>query len=133
MYHNEIKSQHDDPVNGNDFISHCFGPGGVLRHKQFKVFFAVQEPRLKPPSRKNHPTFKIDSFLKPIQDVPMKAWILRKMFSVDEQTSGFQGSHIIKLCITYKQKDINFNAMQSVRASTHTHSTSDINQHLRNI
>ena len=61
--------QFHDPVNGNDLISSLFGMNSISRFKQFKSFFALQDPRILPPSQKTHPNFKVDPFLRHIQQV----------------------------------------------------------------
>eukprot|EP00957_Ditylum_brightwellii_P141735 10798769-Ditylum_brightwellii.AAC.1 len=97
----KFKHQHDNPDNGNDFISCCSSPSRALRHRQVKDFCSPR-PEAEHPSEKSYPNFKIDQFLEHIQELSMKAWVLRKELSVDEQTIGFQDNHINKLCITYK-------------------------------
>ena len=103
----KFKSQERDCVNGNDFIARHF-PNGAQRHKQFKCFLSLQDPRIYPPYRKTHPNFKFDPFLKHVQEISMEAWLLGVVFSVDEQTMGFKGNHADKLRITYKKEGDGF-------------------------
>ena len=49
----KFKPQSQDPVHGNDFIYHMFGPNAKFRHRHFKTFLAVQDPAISTPSRKN--------------------------------------------------------------------------------
>lgn len=58
-------SQSQDPIAGNNTAHRVFGGhgNGVLRLKHFRCAFAVQDPLLPPPSKKTHPTFKVDPFL----------------------------------------------------------------------
>ena len=60
------------------------------------------------PTRKECPTYKVDSFLKHLQQVSMKAWRLGQNISGAEQTIGFHGRHADKLQITYKAEGDGF-------------------------
>ena len=40
----KFSSQNEDPIQGNDLCYRMFGSNAVLRHKQFKAFFSVQDP-----------------------------------------------------------------------------------------
>ena len=60
------------------------------------------------PTRRECPTYNVDSFLKHLQQVSMKAWRLGQNISGDEQTIGFQGRHADKLQITYKAEGDGF-------------------------
>ena len=62
------RSQADDDVNGNNFISRCVGPNATRRYSHFKRFFAVQNSVVKVmPKREEDPNWKDGDFL---------AWIL---------------------------------------------------------
>ena len=104
----KFKNQSEDDINGNDFVNRSLGPQAVRRHKHFRRFFATQNPLLRPPSSKDSPNWKIDSFLKWIIKISTKAWRLSQKVSVDEQTTGFQGRHVSKLRITYKKEGDGF-------------------------
>ena len=66
-----------------------FGNAGVIIHKRTKVLFSMKDPRIHPQTRKTHPNFRFDPYLKWIQDISMEAWILGVGFYLDEQTIGF--------------------------------------------
>jgi hypothetical protein len=104
----KFRSQSQDPVNGNDLAHKAFGHNAERRHRHFKAFFSVQDPRVNPPSRKTHPNHKVDEFLLHIRKVSMEAWKVGRSFSVDEQTIGFQGQHADKQRITYKREGDGF-------------------------
>ena len=78
-------------MNGNDLCHEVFGKNAEKRHKHFKAFFAVQDPRK--PNKMTHPNFKVDPFLSWIQSVSMEAWEMGEKLSCDEQTIGFKGMH----------------------------------------
>ena len=105
---NEIFCQRADPVQGSDLCHWVFGDNAIKQHKQFKAFFSLQDPMKPAPTRKEHPTYKVDSFLKHLQQVSMKAWRLGQNIPGDEQTIGFQGRHADKLRITYKAEGDGF-------------------------
>jgi hypothetical protein len=84
-----------DRINGNDMCCHVFGPNAAKRHKEFKAFFTVQDPRKKVPPRVMHPNFKIDPFLRWIQSESMEAFDLGRFISIDEQMIGFKGNHAL--------------------------------------
>ena len=102
----KFQSQAEDDINGNDFVNRCLSPAVVRRHKHFRSFFATQSPLIIPPP--NSPNCNIEEFLKWIKRLSKKAWILANIISVDEQTTGFQGWHPSKLCITYKKEGDGF-------------------------
>ena len=93
----KFSSQQADPVQGSDLCHGIFGDNTIKRHKQFEAFFSLQDPTKPAPTRKEHPTYKVDSFLKHLQQVSMKAWRLGQNISGDKQTIGFQGRHADKL------------------------------------
>ena len=104
----KFSSQRADPVQGSDLCHQVFGDNAIKRHKQFKAFFSLQDPMKPAPTRKERPTYKVDLFLKHLQQVSMKAWRLGQNISGDEQTIGFQGRHADKLRITYKAEGDGF-------------------------
>jgi hypothetical protein len=55
----KFKSQCNDSVNENNFISNAFGPGAEKCLKQFKAFFACQDLALAVPDQKKDPIHKI--------------------------------------------------------------------------
>ena len=105
----KIASQMDDPCQGNDLIYQTFGgEGGKLKHKHFKAFFCVQDPKKATPSKVTRPNHKVDSLFRHMQEVSMRAWDLGPDISIDEQTIGFQGKHSDKRRITYKREGDGF-------------------------
>jgi hypothetical protein len=106
----KFKTQRDDPVNGNDFICNAFGPGAERRLKQFKAFFACQDPALPVPDRKKDPIHKVRPMVAWINFCGQQARALGRDFAIDEQSIGFQGKHIDKLRVTYKAEGDGFQA-----------------------
>jgi hypothetical protein len=97
-----------DELHGSYFVHNFFGARAERCHWMFKAFFAVQNPMIKPPPWKKKPNWKINPLIKWLNFLMPKAWTLRRTFSVDEQTIGFQGNHINKKCITYKAEGDGF-------------------------
>jgi hypothetical protein len=106
----KFKSQREDSVNGNDFICNAFGPGAERRLKQFKAFFACQDPALAVPDRKKDPLHKVRPMVHWINFCGQRARALGRDFAIDEQSIGFQGKHVDKLRVTYKAEGDGFQA-----------------------
>ena len=70
----KFKPQHIDPINGSDLCFRVFGAGAETRHKAFKAFFGVCDPRQAHPPKHTHPNHKIDRFLAWVQSVSIAAW-----------------------------------------------------------
>ena len=104
----KFSSQRADPVQGSDLCHQVFGDNAIKWNKQFKAFFSLQDPTKPAPTRKECPTYKVDSFLEHLQQVSMKAWRLGQNISGDEQAIAFQGRHADKLRITYKAEGDRF-------------------------
>ena len=110
----KFKTQAEDPVNGSDLCAGAFrkfgeGSGGAeLRYKQFRRFFAVQDPRLAIPNRKEHPMFKVQPILSQFEQTSLLAWVLGETLSGDEQTQHFQGKHPDKIKIKFKKEGDGF-------------------------
>jgi Transposase IS4 len=104
----KFKSQVEDPIQGNDFVTNNFKPNAVKKHKWFRAFFCVQNPKQPVPDRKVNPLHKVSSFLKWMQQVFLSAWVPAKDLAGNEQTIGFQGQHADKLRITYKAEGDGF-------------------------
>jgi len=99
---------HEDPINGSNIGFKVFGRNGDRRHKTLKAFFPCQDiPWKQHLQKKNHPNFKINSFLA-VQSVLIEAWELGRNISVDEQTNGFKGNHVDKQQINYKREGDGF-------------------------
>ena len=92
----KLKAQSEDPVSGNNMIAEAIGSNGVRRHREFKKFFAVQDPRHITPSRLTHPNWKCEPFLKHANIINREAVHVGEDVSIDEQTIGFQGKHADK-------------------------------------
>ena len=104
------KCQSNEPIQGNDLIFRCIGDNFDKRHKQFKRYFAVQHPYLPIPDTNTHPNWKLDPFLKHLNQVFMQAIHLPEKISCDEQTIGFHGSSKHKSRIKYKKTGDGFQA-----------------------
>lgn len=89
----KMMPQCDDPFNGNDLVFNSLGRNAQRRHKHFKCFFALQDPRIAVPSRKTHPNWKVEPFLKQALKVCKEAVVVGENCAIDEQTNGFQGKH----------------------------------------
>ena len=100
----KMKSQSVDPINGNDMVYQALGSNTERRHRHFKLFFLVQDPRIATPSRKTHPNWKIESILKYALMVSKEAVIPGQDSAIDEQTIGFQGNHEDKKRIEEKNE-----------------------------
>ena len=104
----QLKSPFDDPVHGNKYLYENIGRNGVRRFKEFRAFFACQDPRIAAPCKKSNPLFKISQLVKWINFVGPKAVDLGETIAIDEQTVGFQGRHSDKLRISYKAEGDGF-------------------------
>ena len=99
----KFKSQHNDPVNGSDLIFASFGENAINRYKLFKLLFAVQDPMIPVPPRKNAPNHKVDHFFSHILNVSAEAFEPGRNLSSDEQDASFQGRHEDKARVTFKR------------------------------
>ena len=104
----QLKSAFEDPLQGNQYLYHHIGAGGVRRYKQFRAFLSLQDPRALPPSKKKNPLFKVSTVVKWINHLGPLSVDLGESISIDEQTIGFQGRHGDKLRITYKAEGDGF-------------------------
>ena len=104
----KFKPQRLVKVHGNDFIARSFGPNAERRHRHFKAFFATQNPVINQPSRKLFPNWKVRPLLAWMNFIFPVVWLLGKAFSIDEMTMGFQGKHVDKRRITYKNEGDGF-------------------------
>ena len=103
----ELMFDRDDEANFNPFAFANIG-NAVRRHRMFRAFFAVQDPRKEVPPRKTSPMFKVLPIINWLNKVGKLSWQLGPDLSVDEQTIGFQGRHADKLRITYKAEGDGF-------------------------
>ena len=110
----KLRSQVDDPVNGNDlchriFSMHGEGCGGAAeRYKQLRRFYAVQSPKLELPVRKGLPMHKAQPLLSQFEQTAMISWGLGETLSGGEQCQGFQGRHPDKLKVKLKNEGDGF-------------------------
>jgi len=86
----KFQSQKEDPVNGCDIVSQAI-LNGPRRHRHFRCFFTIYDPRVHPPRKSVQPNFKVDSFFAHINDVSLEAWLPGPQLSVDEQVQRFTG------------------------------------------
>ena len=59
-----FNSQAKDPIHGNDIIREAFETNASNSHREFKCFFALQNPCIPTPSRKNYSNLKDRPLLK---------------------------------------------------------------------
>ena len=105
------KSQSVESIQGNDLVFRCIGGDNYeKRHKQFKRYFAVQHPYLPIPDTNTHPNWKLDPFLKHLNQIFMQAVHLPERISCEGQTIGFHGSSKHKSRIKYKKTGDGFQA-----------------------
>ena len=97
-----------EPVHGNDFIYHTFGPNAKFRHRHFKTFLAVQDPAISIPSRKKYPNWKVRPLVQWMNYLFPLIWLLGACFAIAEMTIGFQVMHADKKRITYKAEGDGF-------------------------
>ena len=89
----KMQPQTVDPFNGNDMVYNSMGPNSERRHRHFKCFFSLQDPRIAMPSKKIHPNWKIEPLLKQAFRVSKEAIFPGQYAAIDEQTNSFQGNH----------------------------------------
>ena len=77
-------------ANGNDIVNQCM-PNGNRRHKHFKCFFSVTDPRIHPPPKTAQPNFKVDTFFQHVNQFSLEAWDPSPSLAVDEQVQMFTG------------------------------------------
>ena len=106
----KFASQSYDPIYGNDFAHNSFGTNAVRRHRHFKAFFAVQNPMIETPDRRNFPNWKVRPLINWINCVGPLVYKPGMSISVDEMTMRFKGKHKDKLRITYKKEGDGFQA-----------------------
>ena len=106
----KLATELKDPIHHSAFLCRVLGPSAARRFKEWKACFACQDPKLPIPSRKTHPNFKVDEFLRHLQLIFRYAWLPGRDLSGDEQTMGFKGQHADKLRINYKKEGDGFQA-----------------------
>ena len=98
----KLKPQSQDPVHGNDFIYHIFGPNSKRSHRHLKTFLAIQDPAISTPSRKKYPNWKVRPLVQWMSYLFPLIWLLGACFPIADMKIGFQGMHTYKKMITYK-------------------------------
>lgn len=104
----KMRSQVDDPINGNDMVYNAMGANAIRRHRHFKCFFSVQDPRIQIPSRKTHPNWKVEPILKQALKSCKEGIVPGRDVAIDEQTNGYQGKHEDKRRIDEKREGDGF-------------------------
>jgi len=104
----DMKFDKNDVANYNHFATSNFGVNPVRRLKQFRLFFACQDPLKPTPNRAASPLFKVLPMISWIRKVGPLSWDCGIDVAIDEQTMGFQGVHVDKLRITYKKEGDGF-------------------------
>lgn len=93
---------------GNDFVAFHMGQNAARKHRHFRAFLTLQDPRKDPPERKKSPLFKVSRLVKWLNFISQSAVDLGITLSVDEQTLGMQGRHPDKARITFKKEGDGF-------------------------
>ena len=101
---NKFRPDHVDEVHGNNFIYNSFGPNAERRHRHFKAFLLLQDPSIKVPERSLFPNWKVRPILKWLNYICPLIWFLGIAFSIEEMKIIFQGKHVNKRRITYKNE-----------------------------
>ena len=70
----------------------------------------LQDPSIKVPERSLFPNWKVCSILKWLNYTCPLIWLLGIAFSIDEMSMRFQGKHVDKRQITYKNEGDGFQA-----------------------
>ena len=71
----KLRPQAIDSFNGNDMVFSTMGSNDERRHRHFKCFFAIQDPRITTSSRKSYPNWKVEPLLKQALRVSKEAVI----------------------------------------------------------
>ena len=123
----KFDSQKENPTNGRDFCYNASGSCAGRRHKEFKAFFAVQDPVKPTPRRKTHPNWKIQVLLRYAIIVNKDAIFLGRRLSCDEETMGCKGRHPDILRINAKKEGDGFQC-NALGSDGYTYSFSLCNQ-----
>ena len=100
--------QNKNRTNGSNFCYNKFGSCARRRHKEFKAFFAVQDPMKPTLIRKTHPNWKIQVLFWHAIIVSKDAIFLGSSLSSDEETMGCKGRHSDIMRINYKKEGDGF-------------------------
>ena len=87
----KFRDQRKDPANGNDFSSKVFSKNAERRHKHFKCFFALADPRHNVPSKRTQPNYKVDEFFSHFNEASLAACDPGLNLSTDEQDQRLTG------------------------------------------
>ena len=99
----KAKPQSLEPLQGNDLIASRLGQNFERRHRQFRRYFACQHPYKPVPPIKTHPNWKVNPFMRHLNNTFIQAASLPENLSVDEQTIMFHGMSKLKSRIKYKK------------------------------
>ena len=80
----KLCTQEEDPIQGTNLIASAIGPNGIRRHREFKAFMAVVDPRYQTPSQDLHPNWKVEPFAKHANIVNRQAIIPGENCSIDQ-------------------------------------------------
>ncbi len=105
----KLATELKDPIHHSAFLCRVLGPNVAHHFKEWKACFACQDLKLPIPSRKTHPNFKVDEFLRHLQLIFRYAWLPGQDISGDKQTMEFKGQHA-QATITYKKESDGFQA-----------------------
>jgi Transposase IS4 len=115
----KFNTQSVDEINGKYLVFRYFGTNALRKHKHFKAFFSIQDPRIIAPDRSSKPNWKVEPLQKLMKLASQAVWAVGEVFSVDEQTIGFQGHHRDKLREKKRQKGMVSNVIHFVKVDTH--------------
>ena len=82
----KFASHMKDMIHGNDMVNNAFGPNAIARHKQFKAFFALQNPCIPTPPRKEYLNWKVKPLITWMNYIGPRAYKPGIHVSVDEMT-----------------------------------------------
>ena len=80
----KLATEIKDPIHHSAFLCRVLGPSAARCFKEWKACFACQDPKLPIPSRKTHPNFKVDEFLRHLQLIFWYAWLPGRGLSGNE-------------------------------------------------
>ncbi len=104
-------------MQGNDFVFQCIGEHFEKRHRQFIRYFIVQHTYLPIPDANIYPNWKLDQFLKHLNQVFMQAVHLPENISCDEQLDSMDHQST-KVELSTKRQVIDFRQIQFVAKVT---------------
>ena len=127
----KFKNQNQDPVNRNNFIYAVFDKNVVRRHKHFKFFFTLVDPRCPVPPKKQQPNYKVDEFFSHFNEVSLAAYDPGENLSTDKQNQRFTGIGEGTIHYKFKREGVVISLTQFVSVDIHSHFIHVINLLLR--